>query len=111
VARSRRESFLELTLQRMGCQLVRSLLLRKGLDQRLPMLAGYNVDVAEEVLPVGVLVALTFHEGTLVCLLPPNQAHNRIIAPRLGTGAANRSRSVPVSPFVGTATPACVFAG
>ncbi len=76
VTRSRRESFLELTLQRIGCRPFPSLGLR-GLFRRLP---GHNVYVAEDVLAVGVFVALTFRDRTLARSLPPNQTHGGIIA-------------------------------
>src|SRR5947209_3033141 len=84
-AASRRESLLELQLQPLGCHV---LLRRRKFDLRVRVLEVDEIDVAEDVLAVGVLVAVAFLEGTW-CSVPMDQAHPWSIDPLRGKcGAA-----------------------
>jgi len=80
-APSRRESLLELQFQPLGGHV---LLRQREFDRRLSVIEVDEIDVVEDVLTVGVLVAVAFLEGTCPCLVSMDQAHLSIIAPQCG---------------------------
>ncbi len=76
---SRREALLELTPQPRGRDVSCCLDFRDDHDRKLDVLARNDIDVIEDVVPVGVVVAIAFCKRTGWCLVSMEQAHTHIM--------------------------------